>query len=101
GRSGSRGERDRGLLHRDRLEVKVGPPDATKPRRPRAASLKFWPGSAASPASESDGTTVATSRSQGQRDPVFNLTGQGYSRSGNFNLYLPCSFSLSSRPFPS
>ena len=49
-RSGSSGARDRGLLHAHRMALKVGPPDATKHRRPRAASLKFWTGSAASPA---------------------------------------------------
>ncbi len=38
----------------------VGPPDATKNWRSRAAALKSWPGSAASPVSRSDEMTVAT-----------------------------------------
>ena len=78
GRSGSCGQRDRRLLHAHRMELKVGPPDATKNRRPRAASLKFRPGSAASPTRESDRMTVTTGVRRAQRDPVLNLTGQGY-----------------------
>ena len=67
--SRSRGIRDRGVFQAHRLELIgdlkierkwVGPPDATKHWRPRAASLKFWPGSAASPVSRSDEMTVAT-----------------------------------------
>ena len=49
-----------GTRSTEQRQGKVGPPDATKHWRPRAASSKFWPGSAASPVSGSDDVTVPT-----------------------------------------
>ena len=65
---------------------KVGPPDATKHWRPRAASLKFWPGSAASPVSRSDELTVAT-RAETATRSGFNLTDQPYLARESINLH--------------
>src|SRR4029077_9506331 len=67
-----RRSRPRGGLHQGRKWV--GPPDAEKTGGPVSPQLKLRAGSAASLASLGDGLTCACAR---QRDPAFNLTGQG------------------------